>query len=577
MYKAFFHLTEDPFSITPDPRFLFLSRRHQEALAHLLFSISGASGFILLTGEVGTGKTTLSRCLIEQLPPNTDLALIFNPRLTAAELVASICDELKIPYPAGTTSLKVLVDLLNRHLLESHTQGRATLLVLDEAQNLSPDLLEQVRLLTNLETATRKLLQIILIGQPELAEILARSELRQLSQRVTARYHIDPLNLEETGEYIRHRLAVAGCTDLPFSKRAVRQIHNSAGGIPRMINKICDRALLGAYTLEKHQVDLPIARQAAQEVLGELRTRKHKPRVLHAALAAGVVLLAAVTGWFLPLETLFWPAPPPESQPAPPAPPAEPPPLVPLPAPQAQEPAPAPPPLPAPQVQEPAPATPPEPVAGGVPTSAPDPAASAPELETVLADPAARLDYQAAMVELLRSVLPGRELIPRANVCSLAQMEGVACLSLPGNWEILKRLGLPVVLRFTSPEWEARFAVLVEVKEDRARVRFKDREATFSRAALERFWFGRLHMVWKPPQLPFQTQKKGMRGEAVVWLRRALERVTGTALPGEDPALFDPELERRLRTFQWQQGLEPDGKAGALTFIILAAAPAGGP
>ena len=210
MYVSHFGPSETPFSITPDPRFLYMSVRHREALAHLFYGVSGGGGFVQLTGEVGTGKTTLSRYLLEQLPPDIDVALILNPKLTALELLASVCDELRIAYPPGTTSLKVLVDALYRHLLGAHSRARRTVLVIDEAQNLTAEVLEQIRLLTNLETAREKLLQIILIGQPELSQLLERPELRQLAQRVTARYHLLPFPRAETRGYILHRMEVGG-------------------------------------------------------------------------------------------------------------------------------------------------------------------------------------------------------------------------------------------------------------------------------------------------------------------------------------------------------------------------------
>ncbi|MBF0459892.1 MAG: AAA family ATPase [Magnetococcales bacterium] len=285
MYQEFFNLQEPPFSITPDPRFLFLGRHHREALAHLLYSVRGSSGFILLTGEVGAGKTTVSRCLVRQTADHVDVALIFNPRLSALELVASICDELGITYPK-TASIKTLYDALNRHLLNSYANHRTTVLLLDEAQNLSVDLLEQIRLLSNLETDRQKLLQIILIGQPELLEILARPELRQFSQRVTARYHIAPLNLTETQDFIRHRLAVAGCQQPIFSLAACWVIHNASQGIPRQINQICDRALLGAYTLNSRRVTAWIAYTAVREVRGR------SPRPARRLLGTTVIVLA---------------------------------------------------------------------------------------------------------------------------------------------------------------------------------------------------------------------------------------------------------------------------------------------
>ena len=286
MYQEFFHLKELPFAITPDPRFLFLGRQHQEALAHLSYSVRGSSGFILLTGEVGSGKTTISRCLMQQLPTSVDVALIVNPMLSALELVASICDDLGISYSEPPT-LKTLFDALNHRLLANHAQQRSTVLILDEAQNLSVELLERVRLLSNLETDKRKLLQIILIGQPELTEMLSRPELRQFSQRITARYHIVPLKFSETRAFVRHRLAIAGCMRPIFGTSVLWLIHRAAQGIPRLINQICDRALLGAYTLERHHVDFFVARTAIQEVMGgsQRRRRKRRRRTLRAVTA----------------------------------------------------------------------------------------------------------------------------------------------------------------------------------------------------------------------------------------------------------------------------------------------------
>ena len=211
MYNEHFGLTESPFSIAPDPRYLYMSERHREALAHLVYELNSDGAFILLTGDVGTGKTTVSRCLLEQIPDNTNLALVLNPKVSAKELLQSICDELRIYYCKNTGSIKDHVDLINSFLLEMHAQGKKTVVLIEEAQNLDLDVLEQLRLLTNLETNQRKLLQIILLGQPEFLDVLERPELSQLAQRITARYHLKPLNYEEMLSYISHRLAVAGC------------------------------------------------------------------------------------------------------------------------------------------------------------------------------------------------------------------------------------------------------------------------------------------------------------------------------------------------------------------------------
>ena len=303
MYQEYFQLKENPFALTPDPRFLFLSHQHREALAHLLYGMGEMGGFVQVTGEVGTGKTTLCRSLLEQVPHLVNVALILNPKQNSIELMASICDELNVKYPEGTTSSKVLVDSLNRHLLAAHAAGWRTVLVIDEAQNLSAEVLEQVRLLTNLETTTHKLLQILLLGQPELKSMMDQPELRQLSQRITARYHLSPLRVEETIEYIQHRLDIAGCHRPLFSGSAMRLIHRLSGGVPRLINIICDRSLLGAYARRQMQVNKSLIRKAAAEVTGEpTHTRKRLPFWL--ATAGLICLLAIASWWFLPIS--FW-------------------------------------------------------------------------------------------------------------------------------------------------------------------------------------------------------------------------------------------------------------------------------
>src|SRR5213594_214841 len=287
MYAQYFGLSERPFSLAPDPRYLYLSDVHREALAHLLYGIGEGGSFVLLTGEVGTGKTTVCRALLEQLPPDVDVAMIFNPRLTSVELLAAACDEL-------------MVDTLSHALLEAHGRGRRTVLIIDEAQSLSGTVLEEIRLLTNLETTRDKLLQVILIGQPELAELLARPELRQLAQRVTARYHLRPFTEEETRAYVQHRMEVAGQRQPVFEAGAVRVAHRLAHGVPRRLNTICDRALLGAYAAGLTRVTAPIVRRAALEVLGRLaRSRRWVAAAAIAAVLVGVgraVTLLGVSG-----------------------------------------------------------------------------------------------------------------------------------------------------------------------------------------------------------------------------------------------------------------------------------------
>jgi general secretion pathway protein A len=267
MYQDFFGLHEKPFSIAPDPRYLYMTEQHREALAHLLFGVGDEGGFILLTGEVGTGKTTICRSLLNRLPDNTDVAFIVNPRLSVDELLQSICDDLSIAYPVNP-SIKDLVDSLNQFLLNAYASDRNTILIIDEAQNLADEVLEQLRLLTNLETNEKKLLQLILLGQPELNEKLAQKSLRQLAQRVTARFHLKPLTESETIAYIQHRLHVAGYRGELFSKSAFKCIHSESSGVPRLVNVICDRAMLGAYAESQSLIEFPVVLEACKEVLG---------------------------------------------------------------------------------------------------------------------------------------------------------------------------------------------------------------------------------------------------------------------------------------------------------------------
>ena len=297
MYLDYFGLKEIPFSIAPDPRYLYMSERHREALAHLLYGVSGQGGFVVLTGEVGTGKTTICRCFLNQIPKNTDVAFIINPKLSARELMASICDELSIQYP-DSASIKVLTDLINHYLLTAHADNRHTVLIIDEAQNLRVDVLEQLRLLTNLETSEKKLLQIILLGQPELRDLLAQNELRQLAQRVTARYHLHELSKVEVGAYVKCRLAVAGRKGRLFDQQAIKQLYKLSGGVPRLINLICDRALLGAYASQADTVEEQHIKHAYREIQGE---RVRKPlwerktvRVASIASATFLVFLMAL-------------------------------------------------------------------------------------------------------------------------------------------------------------------------------------------------------------------------------------------------------------------------------------------
>jgi general secretion pathway protein A len=290
MYSGFFGFNSPPFSIAPNPDFMFLSPRHAEALAHLRFGLGDAGGFVLLTGEVGTGKTTVSRSLLQELDEQTDVAFILNPTLSELELLAAICDELKIRYKKTDASLKLLGDKITQRLQKNHDAGKKTILIIDEAQHLQPAVLEQLRLLTNLETNTKKLLQVILIGQPELQQLLQRNDLRQLAQRITARYHLLPLNLSEVQQYVRFRLKVAGCERPVFNDKAVKKLYELSGGIPRLLNLLADRALLAAYGKQQAVVDAKEVQRAAAEIL---------------PLNQASSVAKTLPGWLWPLLALF--------------------------------------------------------------------------------------------------------------------------------------------------------------------------------------------------------------------------------------------------------------------------------
>lgn len=298
MYREYFGLKETPFSISPDPHYFYISEGHREALAHLMYGIRIDGGFVLLTGEVGTGKTMICRCLLEQVPENCEIAFILNPKVSSLEFLAAICDEFGVPYPEGTGSIKELVDRLSDFLLGVHEKRRRAILIIEEAQNLTVEVLEQVRLLTNLETSKRKLLQIIMLGQPELREMLAKPELRQLSQRITARYHLGPLSKKEIPSYVGHRLSVAGwARGELFPRPVTKTLCRLTGGVPRLLNIVCDRALLGTYIEGKDRIDKQTLVRAAREVSGKkIDAGKQTRKVCFWALTAFLLNVSIAGG-----------------------------------------------------------------------------------------------------------------------------------------------------------------------------------------------------------------------------------------------------------------------------------------
>ncbi|GMQ83385.1 MAG: ExeA family protein [Gammaproteobacteria bacterium] len=555
MYEKHFGLTEHPFSIAPDPRFLYMSQQHREALAHLLYGVGEGGGFVQLTGEVGTGKTTVCRCLLEQLPEHIDIALILNPRVTALELLGSLCDELKIQYARDTTSIKSLIDVLNAYLLDSHAQGRRTVLMIDEAQNLSAEALEQVRLLTNLETTREKLLQIILVGQPELRDLLAREDLRQLSQRITARYHLEPISRAETSAYIRHRLQICGASATLFTDTAIELIYKLSAGVPRLINVLSDRAMLGAFVEGKRMVDAPIVQRAAREVLPEEGLEMPGKGVWRWLGMGAVAVLAGLVSYFLVVT-------------------------IPL-----HEPAR----LAMNSVEKPVfkEAVAEEPRIGPAASEAEAPQANEPddlseaEIEAQLESESLAMDLRLALAQAgpyvssrawksLYRLWGVRSLaVSDEQACAQAPAAGLRCLQGGGSWTVLKHFDRPALLLLVASEGRRVPVLIREVVGSQVRVQVDGRDLEVPIDELERHWFGEYRLLWKTPPSGNAALRPGDRNADVKWLRDRLAKATGLTAIAPDPLYFDAGLKELVQSFQRSLELSADGVAGARTFINL--------
>jgi general secretion pathway protein A len=565
VYLSFFNLREMPFSISPDPAYLYMSPRHQEALGHLLYGTGQYGGFVQLTGEVGTGKTTVVRTLLEQKLSGVDVAMIHNPRQSELEFVQSICDELRLSYDTQRPTMKVLVDALNKHLLDTHALGRRTVLIIDEAQNLDTGVLEQVRLLTNLETAKEKLLRIMLVGQPELAELLGRPELRQLSSRITARYHLTPLEENETREYIRHRLQVAGTQEDLFPADAVHEIQRLSRGVPRLVNILCDRALLGAYSLNQRRASIDMVREAAREVFGDTAT-------LSSLASSGRPRWARVGAWFAGLknpsgwgEALIAGAAlmivgallyqtvskePPPSAPAVAAAPA----TETAVRPEALAPA-ASPPTPPPEALL-TPAKPPE-------------------------DP---------LEHLLRTTLPLNQLtgllirlwdpnvsVPKGeNVCRVLKARGLECLQATGPWDELHDINRPAILSLADAGQQPKHVLLSAVDGDDAVLETSEGRLSVPIDRLESIWSGEYLLLWRNEIAGLKIGPRSDK-DSVRWLQRRLAQLLDRPIPHNPSGKFDESLRADVRAFQQARGLEADGRIGLQTRVALSDASPGTP
>lgn len=532
MYTSFFGLSEKPFAITPDPRYLYLSERHAEALAHLLYGINESGGFIQLTGEVGTGKTTVVRTLLSRVPHHADVAVILNPRVSPIEFLLTICEELGVGVvETDRDSVKQLVDALNRRLLSAHAEGRRIIVIVDEAQNLSAEVLEQVRLLTNLETPTHKLLQIVLIGQPELRELLDRTDLRQLAQRITGRYHLQPLSADETKGYVRHRLRVAGVSAEIFTAGALAEVHRLAGGIPRVINVCCDRALLGAYTRETRKVTPSLVRRAAGEVYG----RRFAPRFMGFLSVFGIIgivgaLVVAGRIW-LPQEGIA---------------------------------------LLTSKPTAPIPAMSPHAAAASASRTLKVTALEAKtpvSINALLAANRAHTSDAAAFRRLLS--LWGTAMANDRDPCAQATKAGLACLEQRGSWAQVRMLNRPAILSLTDGQGQRHQVVLVGLDDNAATLSLGEHNVRVPLEELSTSWFGEFTVVWKPKTMHTRLLSIGMRGAEVRWLRRSLNALRGAASDPEHGDLYDQELATAVKSFQREYRLNVDGIAGIQTQVVL--------
>jgi general secretion pathway protein A len=544
MYTSFFGLNEKPFAITPDPRYLFMSERHGEALAHLVYGVTESGGFMQLTGEVGTGKTTLVRSLLlNRMPAHAEVAVVLNPQLSALEFLQSICDELHVDVPeAQRGSIKVLIDALNRHLLDAHAEGRRTILIVDEAQNLAPDVLEEVRLLTNLETSKQKLLQIILIGQPELRDVLARTDLRQLAQRITGRYHLEPLSRDETAQYVEHRLKVAGALGEVFDANAKRELFRLTGGVPRLINVICDRAMLGAYTAETRRVSRRLVKRAADEVTGETRPVSWTRWALTTiGITAGVVIVASYLSVPEPQRSVAeQPATAPASSPVVAA--AE------------------------PERERAAPPGQDERTEAIVATQ---PAAPEPSLEEQLSLAESLTSTDAAFATLFE--LWGLDYVSGSQTgCSQAEAAGYNCFFQRGSWSRLKQFDLPAILTLVDRSGNAHDVVLTGIEGQRVQLSIGGVGVSHPAEAVSELWFGEYMLLWRPPNGEPLSLGPGARGANVLWLRQSLAAIDprySTQVMSSD--VYDADLQQQVRAFQRDNRLDVDGLAGRQTQIII--------
>lgn len=568
MYETFFGLADLPFRLTPDPRYLFMSAKHREAFAHLVYGISEGSGFVAITGEVGAGKTTLIRALLAEHAKDVTVASIVNPVLTSTELLQTINAELGLP--SRSTSRKELTEELAAFLKSNKAAGRRTVIIVDEAQNLDPVVLEQLRLLTNLETETEKLLQVVLVGQPELHGTLQRHDLRQLNQRVTERWHLDKLDRDEAVEYVRHRLRVAGAQTELVDPKALDQLYRFTDGVPRLLNILAHRSMLVAFTRSRGRV-------GTEEVAAAARELGYSPQVATAGtpawkraagFVAGALAVAAVA--YLLMSGLGDEAPKAARSRSAAAPAAAPVPVPdpdPVSAPVAEEAAPVP--------AETAPAEAPAEAAPPVAAAAPVPAAPTIADQDALAQLARGSVFDAAVADWSRllelwgkaPVGDGDLASNSLNLQSIAEARGLRYFAVEVNDALLALLDLPALVEMTpDPSGEVRYVLLRHLDRGAGRVRLGS-GVDLTLPGFNASWNGKAHLVFLDPEGLRYDLAPGGGGPAV----RKLQTMLASAgfFEGAPTSVYDNLTENAVRRFQEARGVVIDGVAGPITQILL--------
>jgi len=546
MYQEFFSLKEQPFSISPDPDFLFLSDRHKEALAHLMYGLQGNGGFVLLTGEVGTGKTTVCRALLEDMSTDTDIAFILNPAQTEIELLATICDQLKIEYDVDRASLKTLFDAISGWMLHNLEKGRSAIVLIDEAQHLSFSVLEQLRLLTNIESNNKKPLQVILIGQTELQQKLKENQLRQLAQRITARYHLLPLTLQESEYYIQHRLNVAGASYPIFETKLLKRIFKYSRGIPRLINLICDRSLLCAYSQSSPKVTAKMIDLAVKEIDLSLDDSKSNESVKFFWRFALLVLLVAGTAYQGP-KIYHHLNQPKQAMAA----------LSEL------------------DFITPMNSTTPIVTTTAVPKTL---SIALEEGGKVREDEQLNSLYwfenypsldltEGNFTNALQTLYAvwGYEVDLKDANCQQGEVASLLCFSDNTSLQVLQQLNYPAVIKLVNGD-EFIYAVLYKA-EQQYQVLVGSQKIIVSEAWLQEYWNGELTLLWQTPFDINKPLKFGEKSERVVWLNTQLNRLNG--LESNNKERFDWKLKEQVIEFQEDNYLIADGIVGRRTLMLL--------